>query len=139
MSNLRSGYHERSCHGAGSIIKYVDSSVTWPRSNIRWLQNIIPFYGLCWLPGSGNDNLPSMVYPYCPAGTCTDYLLKNPTADKLDIVSTRFRSGDSSLTSSQDLPSGRWSGLPPLTTRGNSPRRHQSSKPTTTHSDLYLK
>ncbi|KAF8606703.1 kinase-like protein [Ceratobasidium sp. AG-I] len=27
-----------------------------------------------------------MVYPYCPAGTCTDYLRNNAKADKMDII-----------------------------------------------------
>ncbi|KAF8603911.1 kinase-like protein [Ceratobasidium sp. AG-I] len=49
-------------------------------------KNIIPFYGLCWLPGSSNIILPSMVYPYCPAGTCAAYIKNNPTADKMNII-----------------------------------------------------
>ncbi|ELU36174.1 protein tyrosine kinase domain-containing protein [Rhizoctonia solani AG-1 IA] len=39
-------------------------------------QNILPFYGLCWLDGP--DDLPAMVFPYCESGTCVDFLTKNP-------------------------------------------------------------
>ncbi|KAF8606706.1 kinase-like protein [Ceratobasidium sp. AG-I] len=49
-------------------------------------KNIIPFYGLCWLFGLEYGSLPSMVYLYCPAGTCTEYLHKNLTADKMEII-----------------------------------------------------
>ncbi|QRW20399.1 Tyrosine kinase domain-containing protein [Rhizoctonia solani] len=47
-------------------------------------QNILPFYGLCWLDGP--DDLPAMVFPYCESGTCVDFLTKNPDADRMSII-----------------------------------------------------
>ncbi|CAE6479105.1 unnamed protein product [Rhizoctonia solani] len=47
-------------------------------------QNILPFYGLCWV--DGRDELPAMVYPYCEAGTCSEFLVNNADADRMAII-----------------------------------------------------
>ncbi|KAH7336760.1 kinase-like domain-containing protein [Rhizoctonia solani] len=49
-------------------------------------QNILPFYGLCWVEGHGPDGLPAMVYPYCEAGDCVHYLKNNADADRITIL-----------------------------------------------------
>ncbi|CAE6434739.1 unnamed protein product [Rhizoctonia solani] len=45
--------------------------------------NILPFYGLFW---PERDGLPAMVYPYCEAGTCAEYLVNNTDADRMAII-----------------------------------------------------
>ncbi|CAE6483198.1 unnamed protein product [Rhizoctonia solani] len=55
--------------------------VTWSAVGHR---NILPFHGLCWVDGP--DALPAMVYPYCEAGTCSEYLKENAGADRMGIV-----------------------------------------------------
>ncbi|KAG8749898.1 hypothetical protein FRC11_010931, partial [Ceratobasidium sp. 423] len=55
--------------------------VTWSAVGHR---NILPFYGLSWVDGP--DGLPAMVYPYCEAGTCSEYLKENADADRMGIV-----------------------------------------------------
>lgn len=57
--------------------------ITWSKARHK---NIIPFYGLYWRPDSTSNDLPAMVYPYCEAGTCTEYLKNHPDADRLDIM-----------------------------------------------------
>ncbi|KAG8704224.1 hypothetical protein FRC09_003686 [Ceratobasidium sp. 395] len=57
--------------------------ITWSKARHR---NIIPFYGLFWRPDDTSDDLPAMVYPYCAAGTCTDYLKNHLEADRIDII-----------------------------------------------------
>ncbi|CAE6397223.1 unnamed protein product [Rhizoctonia solani] len=47
-------------------------------------QNILPFLGLCWF--DGRNELPAMVYPYCEAGTCSEYLINNMDADRMAII-----------------------------------------------------
>ncbi|KAG9122556.1 hypothetical protein FRC07_001014 [Ceratobasidium sp. 392] len=57
--------------------------ITWSKAKHR---NIMPFYGLFWRPDDTSNDLPAMVYPYCAAGTCTEYLKNNPDADRRDII-----------------------------------------------------
>ncbi|KAL5638037.1 hypothetical protein ACGC1H_002340 [Rhizoctonia solani] len=52
--------------------------------NVVGHQNILPFYGLFW--PDGRDALPAMVYPYCEAGTCLEYLANNTDADRMAII-----------------------------------------------------
>ncbi|CAE6351415.1 unnamed protein product [Rhizoctonia solani] len=47
-------------------------------------QNILPFYGLFWVDGP--DDLPAMVYPYCEAGNCSEFLTNNPDVDRMAIA-----------------------------------------------------
>ncbi|CAE6532055.1 unnamed protein product [Rhizoctonia solani] len=46
--------------------------------------NILPLYGLYWVDGP--DGLPAIVYPYCEAGNCLDYLNNNTEADRMGIL-----------------------------------------------------
>ncbi|KAJ1303538.1 hypothetical protein OPQ81_011722 [Rhizoctonia solani] len=55
--------------------------ITWSAVGHK---NILPFYGLCWVDGP--DELPAMVYPYCEAGTCSEYLNDNADADRMGII-----------------------------------------------------
>ncbi|QRV92621.1 Tyrosine kinase domain protein [Ceratobasidium sp. AG-Ba] len=57
--------------------------ITWSQAQHK---NIMPFYGLYWRSDDASDDLPAMVYPYCAAGTCTEYLRHNPSANRLNII-----------------------------------------------------
>ncbi|KAF9441524.1 kinase-like protein, partial [Macrolepiota fuliginosa MF-IS2] len=46
--------------------------------------NILEFLGFCWK--SGRFGLPSFVSPYCENGTVGQYIIANPTADRLFII-----------------------------------------------------
>ncbi|CAE6471417.1 unnamed protein product [Rhizoctonia solani] len=70
------------------IIRVATRQTRISREIIAWNavghQNILPFYGLFW--PDGRDALPAMVYPYCEAGTCSEYLANNVDADRMAII-----------------------------------------------------
>ncbi|KAG8738680.1 hypothetical protein FRC10_006597 [Ceratobasidium sp. 414] len=74
--------------------------VTWSKAKHK---NIMPFYGLYWHPDDTSNDLPAMVYPYCAAGTCTEYLKNNSDADRMDI-NTQIRQVADGLIYLHSLP-----------------------------------
>ncbi|KAG9085818.1 hypothetical protein FRC06_003437, partial [Ceratobasidium sp. 370] len=67
----------------GALQRISREVITWSGAKHK---NIMPFYGLYWHPDDTSNDLPAMVYPYCAAGTCTEYLKNNPDADRMDII-----------------------------------------------------